>query len=203
MAAAPSDRPYDVVVLGATGFTGALTAAALAARAPADLRWAIAGRNAGKLAACRTDLIGAHPTAPAPGTVAAEVTDGASLRALAESTRVLVTTVGPYVEHGAGVVAACAAAGTDYLDLTGEPEFVDRMYVEHHAEAERTGARLVHACGFDSIPHDLGAQFTVEQLPEGVATRLRGMVRSNGTFSGGTFASALLAFSRAGKMRQA
>src|SRR3954451_25266987 len=151
MAAAPSDRPYDVVVLGATGFTGALTAAALAARAPADLRWAIAGRNADKLAARRTALVGAHPTAPAPGTVAPEVTDPASLRALAESTPVLVTTVGPYIEHGARVAAACAAAGPDSPDLSGEPEFVDRMYVEPHAEAVRSGARLVHACGFHSI----------------------------------------------------
>jgi short subunit dehydrogenase-like uncharacterized protein len=196
MAAPSADRAYDVVVLGATGFTGGLTAAELAARAPAGLRWAIAGRNERRLADLRTRIVGAHPTAPAPETVVADVTDAPALRALAESTRVLATTVGPYVLHGAGVVAACAAAGTDYLDLTGEPEFVDRTYVEHHAEAVRTGARLVHACGFDSIPHDLGAQFTVEQLPEGVPLKVRGYVRARGQFSGGTFHSAMTAFSR-------
>jgi short subunit dehydrogenase-like uncharacterized protein len=196
MAAAPADRPYDVVVLGATGFTGALTAAAVAERAPGGLRWAVAGRNPGKLDAVRARLVADHPGAPAPGTVVADVDDPASLRALAESTRVLTTTVGPYVEHGAGVVAACAAAGTDYLDLTGEPEFVDRMYVAHHAEAQASGARLVHACGFDSIPHDLGAQFTVEQLPEGVPLDVRGYVRVGGRPSGGTFASAMTGFSR-------
>ena len=76
----------------------------------------------------------------------------------------MITTVGPYLTYGEPLVAACAEAGTDYVDLTGEPEFVDRMYVAHHATAERTGARLVHACGFDSIPHDLGAYFTVKQL---------------------------------------
>ena len=86
--------------------------------------------------------------------------------------------------YGEPLVAACAAAGTDYVDLTGEPEFVDRMWLENHAEAERTGARLVHCCGFDSIPHDLGAYFTVKQLPEGVPLTVDGYVRSNAKFSG-------------------
>jgi saccharopine dehydrogenase (NAD+, L-glutamate forming) len=192
----PAEREHDVVVLGATGFTGALTAAEVAARAPEGLRWAIAGRNAGKLAAARDRIAAEHPAAPAPGTITADVTDPASLRALAESTRVLASTVGPYVEHGAGVVAACAAAGTDYLDLTGEPEFVDRMYVAHHDQARSTGARLVHACGFDSIPHDLGAQFTVAHLPEGAPLSVRGYVRAGGRPSGGTFHSAMTGFSR-------
>ena len=84
---------------------------------------------------------------------------------VASRARVVITTVGPYVEHGGPLVAACAEAGTDYVDLTGEPEFVDRTYVEHHARAVETGARIVHACGFDSVPHDLGAMFTVQQLP--------------------------------------
>jgi short subunit dehydrogenase-like uncharacterized protein len=93
-------------------------------------------------------------------------------------------------------VKACAEHGTDYTDLTGEPEFVDRMYVKYHAQAARTGARLVHACGFDSIPHDLGVRFTVEQLPEDVPLKVRGFVQAGGTPSGGTFASALTGFSR-------
>ncbi|QEC46911.1 saccharopine dehydrogenase [Baekduia soli] len=193
---ASDPRPHDLVVLGATGFTGALTAAEVAARAPEGLRWALAGRNPGKLEATRAALAAAHPQAPAPGLLAADVADAASLRALAQATRVLVTTVGPYLQHGAGVVAACAQAGTGYLDLTGEPEFVDRAYLDHHAEAQATGARLVHACGFDSIPHDLGAQFTVAQLPEGVPLHVRGYLRAAGRFSGGTFHSAMTAMSR-------
>ena len=103
----------------------------------------------------------------------------------------MITTVGPYALYGGPLVAACAAAGTDYVDLTGEPGFVDQMWIENHAEAERSGARIVHCCGFDSIPHDLGAYFTVKQLPEGVPLRLNGYVRSNASFSGGTYASAI------------
>ena len=115
----------------------------------------------------------------------------------------MITTVGPYLKYGEPLVAACAEAGTDYVDLTGEPEFVDRMYVAHHATAQRTGARLVHACGFDSIPHDLGAYFTVQQLPDDVPITLRGVVRAGGTFSGGTFHSAMTAMSRPKQMKQA
>lgn len=191
-----ADRAYDLALLGATGFTGALTAAELAARAPAGLRWALAGRNRDKLAAVAERVAAAHPDAPAPELVLADVADRASLHALAASTRVLTTTVGPYALHGEPVVAACAEHGTGYLDLTGEPEFADRMYAAHHARATETGARLIHACGFDSIPHDLGVQFVVEQLPEGVPLTVRGYVRAGGRISGGTFASALTGFSR-------
>lgn len=123
--------------------------------------------------------------------------DAAALAKVAESTRVVITTVGPYALYGGPLVAACAAAGTDYVDLTGEPEFVDRTWIECHAEARRTGARLVHCCGFDSIPHDLGAFFTVKQLPEGVPLKVNGYVRSDASFSGGTFHSAINGFARA------
>ena len=196
-------RPYDVVVLGATGFTGELTAAYLAEHAPADLRWAIAGRNRSKLEEVRTRLARIDPDLSALTLLEADSTDDASLRALAESTRVVVTTVGPYLLHGEGLVAACAAAGTDYVDLTGEPEFVDRMYLEHHDTAVQSGARIVHACGFDSIPHDIGAFYTVQQLGSVAPITLRGVVRSNATFSGGTFHSALTAMSRPRQMREA
>ncbi len=133
----------------------------------------------------------------------ADVTDPASLERLARSTRVLITTVGPYINYGEPVVAACAAAGTDYVDLTGEPEFVDRMWLRYHAQAQQTGARLVHSCGFDSIPHDLGVLFTVNQLPEQVPISVSGFVRTNGAFSGGTYQTAITAFSRLRQTAQA
>src|SRR3954447_897757 len=195
---AAADRPYDVVLFGATGFTGALTAEYLAAHAPEGLRWAIAGRTRSKLEDLHGRL-GAHE----PELLEADVTDLASVRRVAESARVAITTVGPYIRHGEPLVEACAEAGTDYVDLTGEPEFVDRMWLHHHATAERTGARIVHACGFDSIPHDLGAMFTVEQLPEGVPISVRGFVRAGGTASGGTLDSAVTSFSRFRSMASA
>ncbi|WP_405915526.1 saccharopine dehydrogenase family protein [Streptomyces sp. NBC_00728] len=185
-----SDRAYDIVLFGATGFVGELTAEYLAAHAPEGLRWAIAGRSTEKLERLRERLGGA------PGVLRADVTDPESVRELARLARVVATTVGPYITYGEDLVAACADAGTDYLDLTGEPEFVDLMYVRHDARARETGARLVHACGFDSIPHDLGAYFTVRQLPEDVPLRVDGYVRSQAMFSGGTFASALNQFAR-------
>jgi short subunit dehydrogenase-like uncharacterized protein len=198
-----TDRPYDLVLFGATGFTGRLTAEYLARNAPADCRWALAGRNQAKLEQVRSDLAAIEPALADLPLLHADVTDAASLRAVAEQARVVATTVGPYLEHGEPLVAACAEAGTDYADLTGEAEFVDRMYVAHHARAVETGARLVHACGFDSVPHDLGVWFTLKQLPSGVPVRIRGLVRSNATFSGGTFASALTAMSRGRQMKQA
>ncbi|WP_436772954.1 saccharopine dehydrogenase family protein [Yinghuangia sp. YIM S09857] len=197
------DRAFDVVLLGATGFTGGLTAEYLARNAPAACRWAIAGRSPEKLRAVRERLAAVNPACAELELLTADTADAASLRALAGSTRVLATTVGPYIEYGEPVVAACAEAGTDYLDLTGEPEFVDRMYVAHHGTAVRTGARLVHACGFDSVPHDLGVLFTMGLLPHGVPVRVEGRVRAGGAVSGGTFASALTAFSRLRSARDA
>ncbi len=188
-----AEREYDVVVFGATGFTGALTAEYLAAHAPAQTRWALAGRNLGKLEQVRARL---GDGSAGLSLLQADVTDAGSLRAVAEATRVLITTVGPYIRYGEPLVAACAAAGTDYVDLTGEPEFVDRMWLSYQEQALWTGARLVHSCGFDSIPYDLGAQFTVEQLPEGVPISLEGFVRIGGTFSGGTYQSAIEIVSR-------
>lgn len=194
-----ADRSYDLVLLGATGFTGGLTAEYLARHAPAECRWALAGRNRAKLEKLRTQLAHIDPALAELPLVSAESSDQQSLRRVAESTRVVLTTVGPYVLHGEPLVAACADAGTDYVDLTGEPEFVDIMYVRHHQRAVQTGARLVHACGFDSVPHDVGAYFTVQQLPKGAPITVRGYVRASGAVSGGTFASALTAFSRVGR----
>jgi len=190
----PSEpRDLDIVLLGATGFTGELIAAYLAAHAPSPVRVGLAGRDPSKLEAV------ASRTGGTPELVTVDATDGTALRELTGRTRVLITTVGPYLVHGDPVVAACADTGTDYLDLTGEPEFADLTYLRHHTRAVATGARLLHACGFDSVPHDLGAQYTVEQLPEGEPLTVRGYVRMQGTFSGGTAASALEVL---GRMRQ-
>ncbi|MBS1887679.1 MAG: saccharopine dehydrogenase NADP-binding domain-containing protein [Actinobacteria bacterium] len=192
----PGDRDHDLALFGATGFTGGLTADYIAANAPAGLRWALVGRNRAKLDAVAARLAAANPEAPAPHLLEADAADAAALATVAKSTRVVISTVGPYALYGAPLVAACAAAGTDYVDLTGEPEFVDRMWLEHHATAAETGARLVHCCGFDSIPHDLGAYFTVQQLPEGVPLTVDGYVRTNARFSGGTYHSAVNGFAR-------
>ena len=203
MSAENSARDHDIVVFGATGFTGELTAAYLAEHAPEGLRWALAGRNREKLEAVRTRLANIDPALANLPLIQADSSDDASLRAVAESTRVVITTVGPYLRYGEPLVAACATAGTDYVDLTGEPEFVDRMYLEHHDQAVASGARIVHACGFDSIPHDLGAWFTVQQLGSTDPIKLRGVVRAGAQPSGGTFHSALDSFSRAKQMRDA
>lgn len=184
------DREHDVVLFGATGFTGTLTAEYLARNAPADFRWALAGRNREKLERLRDKLGSDVPL------LVADAADPESLRRVAAATRVVATTVGPYIRYGEPLVAACADAGTDYCDLTGEPEFVDLMYLRHDARARETGARLVHCCGFDSIPADLGALFTVEQLPEGVPIRVRGFLRLRALPSGGTAASARMILTR-------
>jgi short subunit dehydrogenase-like uncharacterized protein len=191
-----ADRAYDIVLFGATGFTGGLTADYLARNAGPGTRWALAGRNRAKLEALRARLAEADPRLADLPLLHADVTEPDSLREVAAATRVVITTVGPYIHYGEPLVAACADAGTDYVDLTGEPEFVDLMYLRHHARAVETGARLVHACGFDSIPYDLGVHFTVQRLPEDVPLHVDGYVRAYGTFSGGTAHSALTAMSR-------
>ncbi|WP_214320796.1 saccharopine dehydrogenase family protein [Nonomuraea sediminis] len=184
---------YDIVLFGASGFTGALTAAYLNRVAGPDVRWALAGRDRAKLERLGLD---------APILIA-DATDPASLAAIARQARVVATTVGPYIRYGEPLVAACAEAGTHYLDLTGEPEFVDRMYVRYHDRAVASGAKLVHACGFDSIPSDLGVLYTVSQLPEGVPLRVSGYLRTRLQPSGGTFQSALSIMSRPRQMLEA
>ncbi|MCW2918914.1 MAG: Saccharopine dehydrogenase L-glutamate-forming [Actinomycetia bacterium] len=198
-----ADRSYDIILFGATGFTGGLTAEYLAEHAPEKTRWAMAGRNQTKLEALRERLTALNPACKTLPLLHADVADPGSIRAVAESARVVITTVGPYISYGEPLVAACAAAGTDYVDLTGEQEFVDLMYVRHHEQAQATGARIVHACGFDSIPYDLGAYFTVQQLPEDVPIRVEGFVRASGTASGGTAHTVITVMSRARQTAQA
>ncbi|PRX47222.1 short subunit dehydrogenase-like uncharacterized protein [Prauserella shujinwangii] len=191
-----TDREHDLVLFGGTGFTGGLTAEYLARHAPKDLRWALAGRNRQKLERLRARLARIDAACEKLPLLQADAADPESLRQVAAASRVVVTTVGPYTLHGEPLVAACAENGTDYLDLTGEPEFVDRMYLAYDAAARRTGARLVHACGFDSIPYDLGTYFTVRQLPEGVPLSVTSRLRVRAEFSGGTYSSALTIVSR-------
>src|SRR5215207_9058708 len=135
---AMAEREHDILLFGCTGFTGALTAEYLAANAPATTRWALAGRNMSKLEELRERLGVDVPL------VKADVTDEKSIADAAASTRVVITTVGPYVTYGEPLVKACAEHGTDYTDLTGEPEFAGRMFVKYHAQAESTGARIIH-----------------------------------------------------------
>jgi short subunit dehydrogenase-like uncharacterized protein len=199
-----SSRTFDIVLLGATGFTGRLTAQYLAVTT-GKLRWALAGRNRDKLEAVRASLRGhseSHGVEP-PELLNVDSSDRASVEALAESTRVVISTVGPYLRHGEPLVAACAKAGTDYVDLTGEPSFVEKTTERYHAQAVASGAKIVHACGFDSIPHDLGVLFTIRALEQRVPggsladlpVTIEGFVRTRGAISGGTWQSLLLALS--------
>lgn len=186
--------PVDLTLFGATGFTGGLTADYLAHHLPGDASWAIAGRSRDKLQQLADRL--ESEGGVAPRVVIADHGDEASMAAMAAGTRVLVSTVGPYLQHGEPAVRAAAEAGIGYLDLTGEPGFVDAMWLKYHEIARSTGARLVHACGFDSVPYDLGVLDLVERLPRGVPISVRGYIRANASFSGGTYHSAITQFSQ-------
>jgi short subunit dehydrogenase-like uncharacterized protein len=197
------DRAHDVVLFGATGFVGELTAQYLAETMPEGGSWALAGRDQAKLVAVRDRLAERRDHLAKLPLLVADVADAASIRAVAQNARVVITTVGPYLSYGEPLVAACAESGTDYVDLTGEPEFIDLMYVRHHEKAVRSGARIVHACGFDSIPTDLGVLFTLRNLPKDVPVSIDGYVRAHGTFSGGTLASLLTSAARPRAVKEA
>jgi short subunit dehydrogenase-like uncharacterized protein len=186
-----ADREHEIVLFGATGFTGQLTAEYLARHAPTGTRWALAGRSERKLQEVRAHLAEIDPALEQLPLLRADVEQQATVDAVAATTKVVITTVGPYIHYGEPVVAACAAAGTDYVDLTGEPEFVDLMWLRHHERAEARGARIVHSCGFDSIPYDLGVLFTVGRLPEGAPIHIDGFGRAGGKPSGGTYHSTI------------
>lgn len=182
-------RAYDVVLYGATGFTGKQVARYLAERNPEPgLRWAIAARSASKLAAVAEEL--GIPDVPR---LIADSHDPESLRQLAATTHVVLTTVGPYAQHGADMIAACIAEGTHYGDLTGETQFIRAMAQAHHDEAAAAGVRIVHCCGFDSIPSDIGV-FTlqsaaIERFGEPLREIETLLVGGSAGISGGTIAS--------------
>jgi short subunit dehydrogenase-like uncharacterized protein len=196
----PSSK-CDIVVYGATGFTGQLVAEYLAEhyRGDRDLKWAMAGRSLDKLASVR-DAIGALADTPL---IVADAGDPASLKAMIDQTRSVLTTVGPYQLYGSELVAACAASGTDYLDLCGEPVWMRQMIDAHEAAAKASGARIVFSCGFDSVPFELGAFFVQEEAGRvfgAPAARVKGRVRDmRGTLSGGTAASAKATFDAVAK----
>lgn len=198
MVRAMSERPHAVTLFGATGFTGGLAARYLADHAPKGLRWAIAGRNKSKLEAVRRELEGLP--CPPSAVLEADASNSGALLEIARASRVIATTVGPFIQYGLPVVRAAVAGGADYVDITGEPAFVQRTIDELDADARREQVRVVSCCGFDSIPHDLGAQFCLETLrARGGAdqpTTIEGFVRSRGTFSGGTWHSAIGGFSQ-------
>jgi short subunit dehydrogenase-like uncharacterized protein len=183
-------REHDLVVFGASGFVGRLTAAYLAEHAPAGTRIALAGRSRAKLQDVRAMLPAAARDWPI---VEADSHDPTALNALARSTRVVVTTVGPYARYGLPLVAACAEAGTHYADLTGETLFMRRSIDASDAVAKETGARIVHTCGFDSIPSDLGVLALHEAARAAGAGELGDTTfvatAMSGGFSGGTIDS--------------
>ena len=189
-----SNREFDVVLWGATGFTGRLVAEHLLRRHGVDgeVRWAIAGRSEAKLAELRRDLGEGAAELPL---VLADADDQLSLDAMAARTRVVCATVGPYALYGSKLVAACVHHGTHYCDLTGEVQWMRRMIDSHHQRAGETGARIVHTCGFDSIPSDLGVLFLQQEMQRrhGVpAAAVKFRTREvRGGFSGGTVASML------------
>jgi short subunit dehydrogenase-like uncharacterized protein len=192
-------RTHDLVVYGATGFVGRLLAAYLAGAAPAGLRIALAGRSRSRLEQVRGELPAAARDWPL---VEADSTDAASLAALAASTRVLATTVGPYLRHGLPVVEACARAGTHYADLTGEVLFVRRAIDATDAVARDTGARIVHACGYDSIPSDLSVLLLAERARADGAGGLHDVqlvATARGGVSGGTVDSVRAQFEELGR----
>ncbi|MET4079839.1 saccharopine dehydrogenase NADP-binding domain-containing protein [Janibacter sp. UYMM211] len=187
---ASTTRDLDVVLFGATGFVGELTAAHLRDHAPAGLRVALAGRSRARLDAVAERLGG---VAAEWERVVLDASDGPACDALAARTRVLATTVGPYARHGREVVRACAEAGTHYADLTGEVLFVHDVADAFHELAGRTGARIVPSCGFDSVPSDLGVWLTAQAARERglgeLTTTTLSVRRMRGGLSGGTIDS--------------
>jgi short subunit dehydrogenase-like uncharacterized protein len=186
-----SSSKFDIVVYGATGFTGQLVAEYLAAHYKGDgnLKWAMAGRSKDKLAAVR-DAIGAPKET---SLIVADAGDPASLNAMVAQAKSVITTVGPYLLYGNELLAACVAAGVDYFDLCGEPIWMRQKIDQHEAAAKKSGARIVFSCGYDSLPFELGV-FCVQKEAEKAfgapAARVKGRVREmSGTLSGGTAAS--------------
>ncbi len=195
-----ADRPFDIIIYGATGYTGRLVAEYLAHHYKGEgPKWAMAGRSLDKLAAVREE-IGAPADTPL---VVADADDPASLDAMVRQTRVILTTVGPYQLYGDALLAACVETGTDYADLCGEPGWMRQKIDQHHARAAQTGARIAFSSGFDSVPFDLGVYMLQQEAIKRFgkpAPRVKGRVRGMaGKFSGGTAYSLKATMAAVGK----
>lgn len=187
-------REFDVVIYGATGFTGGLVAEYFARHVrPLGVRWALAGRSMRKLEALRGRLERAFEGLDEDDLtlIQADASRPETLRAMCARAQVVLSTAGPFAELGEPLVEACIAEGADYVDITGEPEFWSGIIERHHEAARRAGVRLVPCCGFDSIPADLGVLYTVSQLPQGRPAIIEGFVEGRGAASGGTWHSAI------------
>lgn len=187
-----SKQPYDVIVFGATSFVGQILCQYLMDRfgLEGDLKWAAAGRSQTKLDALKAALKGNAQALP---TLVADAADAQALGKLCEQTRVVISTVGPYALYGEPLVKVCAETGTHYCDLTGEVQWIKRMLDRYESAAKASGARIVHCCGFDSIPSDMGVYFLQQQAKQRFAApcpRVKMRVKAaKGEFSGGTAAS--------------
>ena len=196
-----SSSKFDIVVYGATGFTGQLVSEYLARhyKDDVDLKWAMAGRSKDKLASVR-DAVGAPADTPL---IVADSSDLASLKAMVDQSKSVIAGVGPYQLHGSDLVAICAAAGVDYLDYCGEPIWMRQMIDAHGEQAKASGARILFSCGFDSLPFELGAFFVqteARRVLGASVSRVKGRVRDmRGTLSGGTAASAKATFDAVAK----
>ncbi len=203
--ATDTDRPYDIVVVGASGFTGQLVVEYLAQRYPVGvpIRWAVAGRNREKLERVVAEKC---PAGQLPAILIADSHDSEALGQVARDTRVVLTTVGPYAKYGSELVAACVESGTHYCDLAGEAQWIRQMIDRHQAAAVQSGARIVHSCGFDSIPSDIGVFFLQREARAAFGEPCEEIVllvkAIKGGASGGTFASMLNAVEEARKDRE-
>ncbi len=187
-----TSRSYDIVLFGATGFTGQLVFDALLNKQKAeDFQLAIAGRNLDKLESLRTKKGASHV-----GILHADSGDRKSLEEVARQAVILINTAGPFNWYGEAVVQACVQKGTHYLDITGEPAFVHQVFAKYHQAAEAAGVCVVNCCGFDSIPADLGAWLTARALPRDEPKAVRAFIRTNAAFSGGTWTTAIHAIYR-------
>jgi short subunit dehydrogenase-like uncharacterized protein len=187
------ERRWDIILFGATGFTGQLIARFLAEHAhEAGWSFALAGRNEAKGAA----LIASLPDYISTAWITADVHNGSALEVMASQGRVVMNAAGPFAEYGPAVVKACVRSGTHYLDITGEPSFVAETIEKHHKEAIENEVAIVHACGFDSIPADLGTLLAVQGIKDKSRIDVWCFIRTNAQFSGGTWTTAIKALTR-------
>ena len=199
-----ASKKFDVVVLGATGFTGKWVAKHLFDNyTEKQLKWAIAGRSQEKLAEVSA-FIG--DTDGVVSTIIADSSDEQSLTDMVNQTKVIITTVGPYAHYGSLLVKICAETGTHYVDLTGEVPWMRNMIDQHHIAAEKSGAKIVHSCGFDSIPSDMGTYYIQQQAKQKFDVPLKNvrfsLTKAKGGISGGTFASMINIVKEAVKDKQ-